>query len=180
MKKDKNHWSNWALRGILLVSLAASLASLTACKPRETELSFETLLHDNLGYFGTTYESMDLMIAADLAEAQQIADTLSPENPGKRFEEIADVDYEEYLVVVAYFGTRVYSESAITIERITQIENVVNVIISTVEPTAGDRVIVHPIHIIKIKRDDLSVRGSLVFKLWKGGKVILTQKYFVS
>ena len=164
---------------MVLAGLALGLVSLTACKPKETELHFDTLVHDNLGYFGATYESMDLMVATDLAEAQQIADTLSPENPGKRFEVVADIDYEEYLVVVAYFGTRVYSESAITIEGITQIGDMVNVIISMVEPTAGDRVIVHPIHIVKVKRADLPVKGHLSFVLWKGGEIILTREHFV-
>ncbi|MFP4393959.1 MAG: hypothetical protein ACLFTI_01735 [Anaerolineales bacterium] len=172
---------NRALISILLalVWVTMTLVGLTACKPKETELPFETLVHDNLGYFGATYESMDLMVATDVTEAQQIADTLSPENPGKRFEEIADIDYEEYLVIVAYFGTRVYSKTAITIEKVTQIEDVVDVIISTVEPMAGDRIIVHPIHIIKVKKDDLLVRGPLVFRLWKESEIILTREHVV-
>jgi len=174
MNKMRNLIS--ALLGLAV--LAVGLTGLAACKPKETELHFETLVHHQ-GYCGATYNSMDLMVATNLTEAQRIADTLSPETPGKRCEEIASVDYEEYLVVVAYFGTRVYSESVVTIEKITQIGDVVDVIISTVEPTAGDRVIVHPIHIVKIKRDDLPVRGSLVFRLWKGGEVILTREHFV-
>jgi hypothetical protein len=166
------------MRYKLLILLAASLAGLTACKPKETELPFEILVHHQ-GYCGATYSSMDLMVATNGTEAQRIADTLSPENPGRRCEEIMSVDYKEYLVVVAYFGTRVYSESAITIEKITQIGDVVDVMIGTVEPTAGDRVIVHPIHIVKVKRADLLVEGHLSFVLWKGGEVILTREHFV-
>ena len=177
--KHRELYSSWVLRGVLLVLLAASPVSLTACKPKEIKLPFETLVHDNLGYFGATYESMDLMVVTDVAEAQQIADTLSPENPGKRFEEIADVDYKEYLVVVAYFGAKPCGGWAITVEEITQTGHNVNVVISTVEPTGGDAVIVHPIHAVKIQRANLLVKGHLNFSLWKGGEVILTREHFV-
>lgn len=155
------------------------LMGLVTCKPREIELHFETLVHHK-GYCGATYKNMDLLIATNPDEAQEIVNTLSPAPPTERCEEIASVNYQEYFVVVAYFGTRVYSESAITIERITQTGDTVDVTISTVEPIAGDRVIVHPIHIVKIDRDDLLANGFLTFRLWKGNEAILTREYFIS
>jgi hypothetical protein len=166
----------------VLLGLLVVLVGLTACKPKETELPFETVMKGDeelLGNFRATYESMDLMVATDPAEAQQIADTLLPERPGMRFEEIADVDYEKYLVIVAYFGAKPSNGFAITIERITQTEHDVNVVISTVESWGGDGGITHPIHVVKIRRADLSVTGHLSFSLWKGGEVILAREHFV-
>jgi len=122
---------------------------------------------------------MDLMIAADPAEAQQIANTLSPEQPGMHFEEIANVDYGQYLVIIAYFGVKPHGGFVITIEKVAQIGRTVNVTINTVEPAAGDAVILHPIHVVKIKRANLPVKGRLSFSLLKDGKTILTREHLV-
>jgi hypothetical protein len=50
-----------------LLALAVGLTGLVACKPDETELHFETLVHHR-GYCGATYDSMDLMVATNLTE----------------------------------------------------------------------------------------------------------------
>jgi len=160
-------------RGLICLVL---LVSLVACKPQETELPFEIVVK---GSIGATYKNMDLMIATNPAEAQQIADTLWPEQPGMHFEEIANVDYGQYLVIIAYFGAKPHGGFVITIEKIVQIGRMVNVTISTVEPTGGDAVILHPIHAVKIKRADLPVKGRLSFSLLKDGKTILTREHLV-
>ena len=171
---------------LVVVLLAGLVMGLTACKPEETELYFETvvkgdprLLNDQGMNFAVTYESLDLMVANNLAEAQQIADTLSPERPGMRFGEIADIDYGKYLVVAAYFGAKPHGGFVITIEKITQTDRTVNVAITMMEPTGGDAVVVHPIHVVIIQRADLPARGQLSFVLWKEGEIILTREHFV-
>lgn len=55
------------------------------------------------GSNGVTHPDMDLIVATNPTEAQQIADTLSPERPGMRFE-ITNVNCDEYLVVAVYLG----------------------------------------------------------------------------
>jgi len=178
MDKRAGRWKGLLGLGIL-GALAIGAAGLAACRPKETELAFETLVQDDLGYFGATYESMDLMIATSVAEAQQIADALSPEDPGKRFEQIMDVNYGEYFVVVAYLGAKPHGGFVVTIEKIAQTGRNVDVAISTVEPSGGDAIFVHPIHAVKVRRADLSVKGNLTFQLWKGGEVVLTRAHFV-
>lgn len=171
--------------GILspLVMVAAGLA---ACKPKEIELAFETLVQgeaqvlDESGMnFVATYENTDLMIATDRSETQQIADTLSPGRSGMRFEKIMDVNYGEYLVVVAYLGAKPHAGFVVAIERIAQTGRYIDVAISTVEPEVGGAAVVHPIHAIKIKRADLAVKGNLTFRLWKEDEAVLAREHFV-
>jgi hypothetical protein len=137
------------------------------------------LFDDQDRNFVVHYGSAGLMVATDPAEAQNIADRLSPERPGMRLKEIADLDYDAYLVVAAYFGTKPHGGFAITIEKITQAGHDVNVEVSTVEPTGGDTKVIHPIHAVKIKRADLPAKGHLVFRLWKEGEILLTREHSV-
>jgi len=179
-------WFSRVPKSAVFVLLVALLANLVACKRKEIGIPFETLVQgepqllDNQDWnYVVHYERVDLMVATDPAEAQNIADRLSPERPGMRLKEIADVDYGEYLVVAAYFGTKPHGGFAITIEKITQAGHDVNVVVSTVEPTGGDTTVIHPIHAVKIKRADLPVKGHLVFRLWKEDEVVLTREHSV-
>jgi hypothetical protein len=170
---------------LILAGICLTLG-LAACKPQETPLPFETLAHgsarliDSQGMaYGSSYDKMDLLVATDLTETRQIETTLSPRDPSLHLKEIDNVNYDEYFVVVAFFGPRPYGDSAITIERIIQTGDTINVIVSTVEPTEGTRVIVAPIHAVKIKRADLPVKGELAFNLLKDDRIVLTRKHFV-
>ncbi|MBN1890569.1 MAG: protease complex subunit PrcB family protein [Thermoflexales bacterium] len=178
------------LRWIILAAAAAltlPLLYLAVCQDGGSGLPFETVVKgEHVILYGdqpdpsftATYEVMDLLIAASPAEAQHIADTLSPERPGLRFE-IADVDYGEYLVVVAYLGAKPHGGFGITIEKITQAEQAVDVIISTVESKGGDMMVVHPIHAVKIRRAALPARGRLTFNLWQDGRIVLAREHVV-
>lgn len=171
---------------IWIVLILTALAVLANCKTRETKIAFETLvkgdaelLDDQDMNFAAIYKDMDLLIVADAMEAQQIADMLASERTGLRLEEVADIDYGEYLVVVAYFGAKPNNGFGITIEEISQIGHSVYVVIDTVESSGGDAIVTHPVHIIKVKKSDLLVRGRLSFVLWKDDKAILTREHFV-
>jgi hypothetical protein len=170
----------------LCVTVLAILLVNAACRPKETELPFETvmkgepqLLDEQGQNYTATYKNIDLMVATNSAEAQQIANTLSPERPGVSLEELADIDYREYLAIAAYFGAKPHGGFVITIDKITQSGRNVNLEISTVEPTGGDTVVVHPIHVVRIKRSHLPLKGRLIFKLWKEGEVVLAREHYV-
>lgn len=161
-------------------------SGLTACKPQETEVPFETVskgdttLVDRLGMaYGATLDRIDLLVATDLTETLQVPAALSTARPDLHLKEVSDIDYDKFMALIAYFGARMDPRSAITVEKIVQTGNVVNVTVSTFEPTYGDRNIIHPIHVVKIKRADLPVKGELVFNLLKDNGIILTRKHFV-
>jgi hypothetical protein len=190
MKRRLSWW-----RGLLaLVAVVAVALALVGCnglgppatEPAKTEVPFETItkgdlvLHQEQGpAFAPSYEDMDLMIAIDPAEAQQIADELSPKRPGLRFDEIASVDYEEYLVVAAYFGAKPSAGYEITIERIAQVAHEVDVIVRLVEPRVGTAIFTYPIHAVKIKKTALTTKGPLTFVLMEGNKVLLKREHSV-
>jgi hypothetical protein len=122
---------------------------------------------------------MDLFLASDPAEAQQITDTIWPDQPGLRFDVIAGIDFKRYLLIVAYFGTHGHPGAEITIEKVTQTGREVDITISTIEPDVGPRVISRPIHVIIIRTSDLIKSGNLTFKLLKDGDVILERDHRV-
>lgn len=156
--------------------IAAMLPGLTACQPQETDVPFETVLK---GDIDTSYGTLDLMLAANSTEAQQIVDTLQTRQFSEELEEIINVNYEEYLVIVVILGAWPYGGAEITVERISQVGQDFMVVVSTVEPTDGDRVIVHPVHVIKIRRADLALQGQVRFNLCKGDELVLTREHFV-
>lgn len=173
-------------RYVWIVLLLTALVMLTNCKTRETKIAFETLVKGGtelLGEqdikFADTYEDVDLLIATNVTEAQQIADTLFSEGPGMRSEKVVSVDYGEYLVIFADFGVKPSNGFVITIEEISQTGRSVNVVIDTVESYGGDAIVTHPVHVVKVKKSDLLVKGRLSFVLWGGDEVILTREYVV-
>jgi hypothetical protein len=122
---------------------------------------------------------MDLMVATDLDQVQQIVDRFNPERPRSRWEEPMSVDYQKYLVVIAYLGPKPYSGFQVTIDRMAQIGRTVHVTISTVEPSIGSAVVVFPLHAVLVKRSELRGRGNLTFQMWKGDQLLLTRSHFV-
>jgi hypothetical protein len=155
-------------------------------KAKTVELPFETVMKgypvaydsNGLGY-QARYGDMDLFIASEQAEVQPITDIIWPDQPGLRFNEIVNIDFKEYLLIIGYFGFHGYGGAEITIEKVTQTGREVDVIISTIEPNVGDRVTVHPTHAIVIKTSDFIKSGNLTFRLIKDGEVLLTRDHLV-
>lgn len=177
--------SRWLM---VLVTLAAGFASSACSRPKETELRFETLIkQENLLFYSSegegsrcNQEEMDLLVATRPDDVQQIVARLCPERPGVRWDQLKEVDYTRYWVVVAYMGAQPRSGFQITIEEMAQVGRTIRVAVSTIEPTLGNAVIVNPVHVVLVKRSALRRKGNLTFEMWEGEELLLTQSYVVS
>ena len=175
---------------MVLVTLAVGFASSACGRPKETELPFLTLVKQQHFYFQRPegmessrchyQEEMDLLVAARPDDVQQIVARLCPERPGLRWDELMQVDYTQYWVVVAYMGAEPWSGFEITIEEMTQVGRTVRVAVSTVEPSLGTQVFVNPYHVVLVKRSALRRKGHLTFEMWEGEELLLTRSYVVS
>jgi hypothetical protein len=173
---------------MVLVALAVGFASSACCRLGKTELRFETLMkrqdalfQDSGGVgFVCGQEEMDLLVVTGAEDVQQIVNRLCPERPGLRWDELMEVDYTRHWVVVAYMGAKPWSGFQITIEEMTQVGRTVRVAVSTVEPSLGTQVIVHPVHAVLVERSALCRKGKLTFEMWEGEQRLLTQSYVVS
>ncbi len=187
MKEWLRNMLSWAIRLSLLSALL-----LSGCKKEnQKSLPFETigkghsgvLNGQGLGYT-IDFDKMNLFIAADEAEGQQLADTftISPKTGSERvvpLRDLADIDYDQYFVIAAYLGVYGHSGAEITIEKLTQNGHIVDVMISAIEPKVGDRRAVQPIHFIAVKKAHLTTIGELRFNLVKDGNIILTKNHVI-
>jgi hypothetical protein len=173
--------SRWLM---VLVTLAVGFASSACSRPKETELRFETLIkQENLYFYSSegegsrcNQEEMDLLVATRPDDVQQIVARLCPERPRVRWDQLMEVDYTQYWVVVAYMGAEPWSGFEITIEEMTQVGRTVRVAVSTVEPSLGTQVFVNPYHVVLVKRSALRRKGHLTFEMWEGEELLLTRQ----
>jgi hypothetical protein len=172
---------------LIVVIVLVGIASTAACQPREIELPFETVAEGELlflrneqgGGIAVEKPDPDFFIAVDLMDVQQIADTLNPDRPGLFVKHLVDVDYDRYIAVLAYYGQRGMSGYKITIEKITQVGDVVQIFVSTVDPTVGTFVFITPFHAVQIEKKSLSRDGELVFRIIKNGEILVETQHFV-
>ena len=134
----------------ILVLVFTGVMGLSGCKKAKTvDLPFETVMkgnpavHDSNGRgYHPDLLNMDLLIASNADEGQQITEKMWTDRPGLRFDEIPNIDYTKYILIIAYLGAYGHNGAEITIEKVTQTGSEVNVIVSTIEPTVGPMVTV--------------------------------------
>ena len=152
-----------------------------------TDLHFETLVKDHNAklyderddYHHATYLSLDLFIALNIEEAQGVAGVLNPDMANLHLADIDEVDFAKKFVIVAYYGRAPNGSYAIAIEKIQQSDNLVDVFVSTMEPSGGDTGVTRPIHIVTSDKENLINRGELTFRMWKDNEIVVQHNHFV-
>lgn len=172
----------WAIFTVLFVSLSACKAT-----DEEKELPFETvvktgslrLLYQNIGT-PPTLADKELLISTNRDEVRQVVGTLFPDYSDLSFEEIENIDYNQYFVIVVYGGFTGSGSFRINIDKVIQKGQEITVTVSLEKPSSGgsgDEG--YPVHAVTLKRSDLLMAGQLEFVMVQDGQVVLTREHSV-
>ncbi|GIV98816.1 protease complex subunit PrcB family protein [Roseiflexus sp.] len=119
-------------RKFLIISFLLILTGLSACQPKETNLSFKTIEQRNA--FDTRWvykhESPNLIVVSTLEESISLSGLITPAAK----EQLQKVKYDAYFVIAVFQGRKPTTGYNVQIERITRKGNKVSVYAQFLEP----------------------------------------------
>lgn len=119
---------------------------LGACTPQEEELPFETIEQAD---YSRRYEDREtgLVIVTNVDEANQLDSWVS----SLALEQLREINYERFFVVVAFLGWQPTGHEGIRIERIVRQGNTVSVYAQVGRPT-GETEETSPYHLVRVQK----------------------------
>lgn len=148
----------------LLLLFLAILASLSACKPQETELYFETIEQEAIAPSGEALqdEAPALIIVATPEETGQLGNLVSEYAQ----QQLLDMEYDNYFAVVAFLGWQPTRHEGIRVERVVRKGQSVSVF-TQVGLRTGDTEVTSPYHLVKVEKSgqwDTNIDFALVIE----------------
>ncbi len=156
MEKSKKH------RYSLWLAIVVVLMGMTACGPRETELSFETIERGD--YSDYSLQEPRVVLVSSQDDITQLAGLVSQEALGR----LAELDLKQYFVVAVFCGRRASSGYDVIIERLLGKNDTVIIYAQFWEPSPHWEALdteTSPYHLVKVRRDsDVSQEIKLVLQ----------------
>jgi hypothetical protein len=154
------------------VGTPASTVPTIQIQPTETELSFATIEQDDYAKGGVLYEREEPGLAViDQAGEIHLVDSWISEDG---LTELRLHDYDTGLAIAVFQGLQPSTKFGVTIYRITQQDNQVNIYAQFEEPDPDQEVetiITSPYHLVWVKAPD-GRDGALIFNLVVGGAIV--------
>ena len=175
---------------LLTITLTPFLIHMASCKPRETELPFDTIAQDD-GLAWGQYEGREPKLLV-LTGSEEIAvlDEVAPqaavvehEDSGKTqpYPEwlLQSIDWEAYFVVIAFQGL---NKDGVTIERITQQGHRIT-IYARCKQLRPDEIkidaVTSPLHVVKAEKNNQITGKELQFSLVVEGRTVANTSHII-
>jgi len=165
------------LRVVLVTLLLAALgASLPACRPRQTELTFTTIEQEDASRTGKYHESREpaMIIIATPQELTQLDDFVNPE----ALEHLMEMDYGKYFALAVFQGRKDTGSYGVDIKRIISQDNQITVEVNFQEPLPGFQrtdIVTSPYHLVQVEKPAI-LEGQLRFLLRAEGNTVATSE----
>ncbi len=138
-----------------LLGLLVLLFTITACKPQEGALPFETVaqgdgFHTGRGYGG---EEPNLLIIAGFDEIDEPG--LDVQLPSELANELRQLDYDRFFAILVLQGLKSTGGFSVTVQQISRQDNHITVLVQFVEPALGTRRIAaftSPYHLVAVSK----------------------------
>lgn len=185
-------WKRWnqGLRNAnlfpLAIALTLSALHLPSCQPPENELRFETIDQDDGHYWGTHQgKEPKLLVLTDSEEIAALYRVVSQPatrvntDSGETWQypdwRLQGMDWEAFFVVIAFQGRRQTTGYSVTIQRITQQRQSINIRAQFDAPEPLHTVhelVTSPLHVVKVQKSD-ELRGKeFQFSLVVNGRIV--------
>lgn len=161
-----------------LLGLLVLLFTITACKPQEGELPFETIAQDD-GGLGYVEEEPNLLI---IAESEEVATSeLDILFPSELTDELRTLDYDRFFAILVLQGLKHQGGYGVTVQQINRQDGQVNVQAEFVSPAPGTRRIqafTSPYHLVAISKEG-TWEQQIRFVLMGDGELIAETTHFI-
>lgn len=139
----------------LLVLMLALLLGLSACKPQETNLTFEILEQEEINLTGQLYEAREpgLIIVAQSDEVTEMDDWVTETSK----ERLQVMDYDAYFALTVFQGRKPTDGYRIQIERIVRESKEVTIYAQFQEPHPDQKkndIVTSPYCLLQIQKID--------------------------
>jgi len=144
MFSQNTYWATYQQRCTIIVLLFLTIVGLSACRPKEVELPFETI---ELYQYSPKYEQKEpgLMIITSAEEANEVDGWVTVD----ALKQLQEMDYETHFAVIAFLGWQPTGHEGIRIERVLRSDNRVFVFIQIGRQLGSDEVS-SPYHLIGV------------------------------
>ncbi len=164
---------------IIIVFLYVA-SGITACKPKETDLPFETVEKNKLGP-GTGHDYSTLRPGLVLITQPEEVTILNGWIGNDSKTKLQKLDYNKVFALLVLQGEQGSGGFGVQINRIAQQGDTVNVYAQFFMPNQGEpefSVVTSPYHLVKIKKD--STWGQeITFQVIVKGKVVVSPRHFI-
>jgi len=164
------------LKGVAGVLLLAGLAVvLTACKPKEIELPFETIERLDTSVTGEIWEAREpgLMVIATLEDLAQIDDLFTKDAQAQ----LREMDSDIHFAVAAFLGWQGSGHEGIWIEQVVRRGDQIAVHVRVGRP-GGTSVVTSPYHLVTVRKEG-NWNRKIRFTLHLDGTVITSLVHFI-
>jgi len=134
----------------LRLTIVVVLIGMTACGPRETELSFETIEQSDYSDY-STLESHIVLVASqdDIDQMAGLIDQVA-------LDQLAKLDFQQYFAIAVFRGLQASSGYDVIIERLVRRNDAITVYAKFWEPSPYWEVLdteTSPYHLVKVHKD---------------------------
>lgn len=165
---------NWLPLLILIL-----LLGLTACKPQETNLPFETLEQEERNLTGQAYEAREpgLIVVAQPDEVTELDNWVTETSKGK----LQVMDYEAYFALALFQGMKPTDGYSIQIERIARTGDEVTIHVLFQEPRSDQEkndIVTSPYCLIQVQKIGTWAQN-ITFNVIADGSVVLSATHYI-
>lgn len=136
----------------IAILLGLLLFAITACQPRDRELSFKSIAQrDIINY---REESPALFVIANDDEVDTLVPNVLAEDPAL-VDQLRQLDYDRFFAILVLQGLKSTGGFSVTVQRISRQDNQITVWVQFVEPTPGTRRIAaftSPYHLVAVSK----------------------------
>jgi len=137
-------------RYCLWLAIVVILVGITACGPRETELSFETIERSDYGDYSVREPRVVLVMTRQ--EVDQLEGLISQ----AALDQLAELDFQQYFAIAVFRGLQSSSGYDVIIERLVRRNDAITVYAQFWEPSPYWEVLdieTSPYHLVKVHKD---------------------------
>ena len=150
MSKKYNRFL-WAT---IVIGIAFSTALLiTSCKPKEIDLTFETIEQKEWAGTGQSYEAREpgSIVISSLQDIANLDKLVTDE----AMTQLQELDYDNYFVLVVFQGRKPTTGYRVQIDHITRTGKIINVYTQFLEPKPDEAkadAITSPYHLVQVQK----------------------------
>lgn len=137
----------------LLLLVLIPLLGLSACRPKEIDLPFETIAQGDWGNAGYAYEAHEatLIVITQATEAMELDNWVTLDTQTQ----LQALDYDAYFAIAVFQGWKATTGYKVQIDRIALLGNVINVHAQFLEPKPEEEKApeaTSPYHLVRVQR----------------------------
>ena len=145
MKQLKKH------QCFLWLTIVVILMGMTACEPRETVLSFETI--ERSDYSDYSVQEPRVILVTNQGDATQLTGLISQET----LDLLAELDFQQYFAIAVFRGTQATSGYDVIVDRVARRGDKIVIRAQFWEPSPHWEIlneVTSPYHLVRVRRDD--------------------------